>query len=118
MSLELNLNSPSPGALVVTFDGDSVNVSFAAFQEMYPVASAVKPALRTVLNDNLTSEEEVITALRATSVLLILDNLESLRDGEDRQTELLDAAVGRSRDGQTRILHFIDHPEAVKKMMG
>ena len=96
-------------------------VGFAAFQGVDPVESAVLPALRTVLNDSLTHEGDDVKALETTSVLLILDNLESLKDGGDRQTALLDAAVRWSRAGNTRVLvttrqDRLDHPEYAAAM--
>ena len=67
-------------------------------------------------------EGDDLKALAATPTLLILDNLESLKDEtlkdkiEDRQSALLDAAARWSRAGQTRVIittrqDHLDHPE-------
>ncbi|GBC62751.1 hypothetical protein DENIS_3728 [Desulfonema ishimotonii] len=92
-------------------------VSFAAFQGADPVGSGVLPALRTALEDSLTHEGDDLRALAATPTLLILDNLESLRDETgDRQTALLDAAARWSRAGGSRVLITtrqgrLEHPD-------
>lgn len=91
-------------------------VSFAAFQGVDPVAFAVS-SLSVALDRSLIDAAAAEAALAEVPTLVILDNLESLTDGdEDRQTPLLDAAARWSRAGESRVLITtrqpkLDHPE-------
>ncbi|MFW6241786.1 MAG: CHAT domain-containing protein, partial [Thermodesulfobacteriota bacterium] len=79
-------------------------VSFAAFQGVDPVAFAVS-SLSVALDRSLIDAAAAEDALAEVPTLVILDNLESLTDGEeDRQPPLLDAAARWSRAGESRVL--------------
>ena len=91
-------------------------VNFAAFQGVDPVAFAVS-SLSVALDRSLIDAAAAEAALAEVPTLVILDNLESLTDGEeDRQPPLLDAAARWSRAGESRVLittrqDKLDHPE-------
>ncbi len=91
-------------------------VDFSAFQGVDPLSFAVS-SLSAALEKSLANAAEAEEVLKTLPALLILDNLESLRDEkENRQTALLDAAARWSRAGQTRVLittrqNLLEHPE-------
>ena len=81
-------------------------VSYFAYQGTDPLSFAVT-SLSAALGMNLRDANDAEQALKTVPVLLILDNLESLLDKdekENRQTALLDAAADWSRAGQSRVL--------------
>ena len=76
-------------------------VGYAAFQGSDPVGLAIS-TLGTTLGVSLLDAKAATDELRQTSTLLILDNLEALDD--EPLKELLDAAVGWSEAGTSRVL--------------
>ncbi|MCI5224864.1 MAG: hypothetical protein D3924_19895, partial [Candidatus Electrothrix sp. AR4] len=84
-------------------------VSFAGFQGIDPVGVTVS-TLGTVLDVSLPDAEAAEQALKRTPTLLILDNLESLADG-DALHELLSAATRWSEAGDTRVLLTSRQPD-------
>ncbi|MCI5126141.1 MAG: CHAT domain-containing protein, partial [Candidatus Electrothrix sp. AR5] len=84
-------------------------VSFAGFQGVDPVGVTVS-TLATVLDESLPDAEAAEAALKRTSTLLILDNLESLADGAGLH-ELLSAATRWSEAGNTRVLLTSRQPD-------
>jgi hypothetical protein len=76
-------------------------VGYAGFQGTDPVALAVS-TLGSMLGESLLDAKAATAALRKTPTLLILDNFETL--GEEPLKELLDAAVGLSEAGTSRVL--------------
>ena len=76
-------------------------VGYAAFQGSDPVGLAVS-TLGTTLGKSLLDIKAATAALTYTSTLLILDNLEAL--APEPLKELLDAAVGWSEAGASRVL--------------
>jgi hypothetical protein len=91
-------------------------VGFAAFQGMDPLSYCLSE-LSATLGQNLIDAKQAEAALAATPTLLILDNLESLKDkGGGGQSTLLDAAAAWSRAGGSRVLittrqHRLEHPD-------
>ncbi len=84
-------------------------VSFTGFQGIDPVGVTVS-TLGTVLNESLPDAESAKQALKRISTLLILDNLESLADGEGLH-ELLSAATRWSEAGDSRVLLTSRQPD-------
>jgi tetratricopeptide (TPR) repeat protein len=76
-------------------------VSYAAFQGSDPVGLAVS-TLGTTLGESLLDAGAATAALAKTPTLVILDNLEAL--ATEPLKELLDAAVGWSEAGTSRVL--------------
>jgi hypothetical protein len=76
-------------------------VGYAAYQGSDPVGLAVS-TLGSTLGESLLDAKAATAALRKTPILVILDNLEAIED--ERLKELLDAAVGWSEAGTSRVL--------------
>jgi tetratricopeptide (TPR) repeat protein len=76
-------------------------VAYAGFQGTDPVGLAVS-TLGSTLGESLLDANAAAAVLRKTPTLLILDNLEAL--GGEALKELLDAAVGWSEAGTSRVL--------------
>jgi tetratricopeptide (TPR) repeat protein len=76
-------------------------VSYAGFQGSDPVGLAVS-TLGSTLGENLLDTKAAAAALKKTPTLLILDNLEAL--GGEALKELLDATIGWSEAGTSRLL--------------
>ena len=76
-------------------------VGYAGFQGTDPVGFAAS-SLGSTLGESLIDAKAAAATLRKTPTLLILDNLEAL--GEEPLKELLDAAVGWSEAGTSRVL--------------
>ncbi|XOF34087.1 MAG: CHAT domain-containing protein [Candidatus Electrothrix sp. YB6] len=84
-------------------------ISFSGFQGIDPVGVTVS-TLATVLDESLPDAEAAEVALKRMPTLLILDNLESLADG-DGLPELLTAATRWSQAGQSRVLLTSRQPD-------
>ncbi|MCI5219825.1 MAG: CHAT domain-containing protein, partial [Candidatus Electrothrix sp. LOE2] len=84
-------------------------VSFAGFQGIDPVGVTIS-TLATVLDESLPDAEAAEAALKGIPTLLILDNLETLADG-DGLHELLSAATRWSEAGDTRVLLTSRQPD-------
>jgi tetratricopeptide (TPR) repeat protein len=76
-------------------------VSYSAFQGSDPVGLAVS-TLGTTLGESLLDAKAATATLTKAPTLVILDNLEAL--GEEPLKELLDAALGWSEAGSSRVL--------------
>jgi tetratricopeptide (TPR) repeat protein len=79
-------------------------VSFAGFQNL-ETADALRYAIAVLgqaLGESFLDAEAVRVYLQNTPTLIVLDNLEAL--GDEGLTELLDAAVGWSQAGDSRVL--------------
>src|SRR6516165_5602663 len=76
-------------------------VGYAGFQGTDPVGLAVS-TLGSSLGESLLDPKAAVAALKKTPTLLILDNLEALAEGALK--ELLDAVVGWSEAGTSRVL--------------
>jgi tetratricopeptide (TPR) repeat protein len=79
-------------------------VSFAGFQNL-ETSDALRFAVASLgqeLGESFLDEEAVRVYLQKTPTVIVLDNLETLRD--EGLTELLDAAVGWSEAGDSRVL--------------
>lgn len=84
-------------------------VSFAGFQGVDPVGVTIS-TLATVLDQSLPDAEAAEAALKRIPTLLILDNLESLADG-DGLPELLSAVTRWSEAGESRVLLTSRQPD-------
>jgi tetratricopeptide (TPR) repeat protein len=76
-------------------------LGYSGFQGSDPVGLAIS-TLGGTLGENLLDTKAADAALRKTPTLLILDNLEAL--AEEALKELLDASVGWSEAGTSRVL--------------